>query len=223
MSASYRGILFDLDGTLVDTLQLILESYRYTMRTHLGEALPDERWLRTMGRPLKVQLQEFAETPEQAEAMFQTYLDHNEENQERLIRSFPGVKETVEELLRSGYRVGIVTSKITENAWRELRSCRLDDLFETVIGATDVENPKPHPEPVLRGLEAIGCAPEETLLVGDSVYDLQSGRAAGVDTAAALWGPFDRETLAESEPDYWLTDIGELSDLLDGQREVDGG
>ena len=223
MSASYRGILFDLDGTLVDTLQLILESYRYTMRTHLGEALPDERWLRTMGRPLKVQLQEFAETPEQAEAMFQTYLDHNEENQERLIRSFPGVKETVEELLRSGYRVGIVTSKITENAWRELRSCRLDDLFETVIGATDVENPKPHPEPVLRGLEAIGCAPGETLLVGDSVYDLQSGRAAGVDTAAALWGPFDRETLAESEPDYWLTDIGELSDLLDGQREVDGG
>ncbi len=76
---------------------------------------------------------------------------------------------------------------------------------------------------MLRGLALIGCEAVETLLVGDSVYDLRSARAAGVEAAAALWGPFDRETLAEGSPDHWLEDIGELMALLNARGEVKGG
>ena len=223
MSRRWRGVLFDLDGTLVDTLDLILSSYRHTMRAHLGEAPPDAQWMRTMGRPLKVQLEDFAETPEQLESMFETYLEHNEANQERLVRSFPGVREAVAAIREAGYRLGIVTSKINENARREMRSCGLDGLFDALVGANDVEHPKPHPEPVLRGLDAIGCAADETLLVGDSVYDLDAGRGAGVATAAALWGPFERQELAASEPNYWLEDISALLELLDVRAEAHGG
>lgn len=223
MSGRWRGVLFDLDGTLVDTLDLILASYRHTMRAHLGEAPPDAEWMRTMGRPLIVQLEEFAQTPEQRQSMFEMYLAHNEANQERLVRSFPGVKEAVAAIREAGYRLGIVTSKIGANARRELRSCGLDGLFDALVGATDVAHPKPHPEPVLRGLDAIGCAADETLLVGDSVYDLEAGRAAGVETAAALWGPFERARLAESEPDYWLEDISALLELLDVRASARGG
>jgi pyrophosphatase PpaX len=223
MSRRWRGVLFDLDGTLVDTLDLILASYRHTMHAHLGEAPPDAEWMRTMGRPLIVQLEDFAETPDQLQSMFEMYLAHNEANQERLVRSFPGVREAVAAISEAGYRLGIVTSKINENARRELRSCGLDGLFDALVGANDVDHPKPHPEPVLRGLEAIGCAADETLLVGDSVYDLEAGRAAGVATAAALWGPFEREQLAVSEPDYWLEDVPALLGLLGVKAGADRG
>ena len=211
----FAGVLFDLDGTLVDTLDLILASYRHTMREHLGTVPPDEEWLRTMGTPLAAQLRDFAKTPEQAEAMLQTYLIHNEEHQERLIRRFPGALEAVRAIRAAGYRVGIVTSKLGDNARRELTSCGFDGLFDALVSASDVERPKPHPEPVLRALAAIEAPADTALLVGDSVYDLRAGRAAGVDTAAALWGPFDRSALAAGQPDYWLEDLDELLELLD--------
>ncbi len=213
-ASKYRGVLFDLDGTLVDSLDLILSSYRHTMAAHLGRVPPDELWLATMGMPLRVQLERFAGTPAQLEAMFATYITHNEANHERLIRPFPGMRDAVQALRRTGYRLGVVTSKIGEHASRELRSCDLEGLFDGLVSATDVERPKPHPEPVHRGLESIGTAAGETLMVGDSLYDLQAARAAGVDTAAALWGPFDRSQLADGDPTFWVDDVGELLALL---------
>lgn len=221
----YRALLFDLDGTLVDSLELILGSYRHTMAEHLGRVPPDEEWMVTMGKPLRVQLQSFAQTPEQLEAMFRTYIEHNEANNQRLIRPFPGMREAIESLRRDGFRMGVVTSKIGEHAWRELRSCGLDGLFDGLVAADDVQRPKPHPEPVLRGLQSIGAAAHETLMVGDSVFDLEAARGAGVDTAAALWGPFDRERLAVGQPTYWVRHIDELLALLkvagpSGAREV---
>ncbi len=211
----YRALLFDLDGTLVDSLDLILSSYRHTMAEHLGRVPPDEAWLVTMGRPLRVQLESFARTPEQLEAMFRTYIDHNEANNQRLIRPFPGMREAIESLRGAGFRMGVVTSKIGEHARRELRSCGLDGLFDGLVAADDVQRPKPHPEPVLRGLQSVGAAAEEALMVGDSLFDLESARAAGVDTAAALWGPFDRDRLAAGEPTHWVRHIDELLVLLE--------
>ena len=93
MTSNYSGILFDLDGTLVDTIGLILESYRHTMSQHLGSVPEDAEWLATLGQPLRIQLREFAKSPEQLESMFQTYLEHNQANHERLARSFPGMVE----------------------------------------------------------------------------------------------------------------------------------
>lgn len=223
MTPHYEGILFDLDGTLVDSLELILSSYRYTMSKHLGREMPDEAWLNTMGKPLKVQLQSLAESPEQLEAMFQTYIAHNEANHRRLIRPFPGMKEAVTALRRAGYRLAVVTSKIKDHTLRELRTCELEGLFDGLVSASDVKRPKPDPEPVILGLRSIGIAASDALLVGDSLFDLLSARAAGVDTAAALWGPFDRIRLAPGKPDYWLDDVSGLLSLLGLTPEVGGG
>jgi pyrophosphatase PpaX len=223
VSPRYRGILFDLDGTLVDSLELILSSYRYTMSVHLGHVPPDEAWLSTMGKPLKVQLECFADSPERLEAMFATYIAHNEAHHERLTRPFPRMKETVTALHRAGYRLAVVTSKIGEHAIRELRTCGLHGLFHGLVSATDVQRPKPDPEPVLLGLRSIDTSARETLMIGDSLYDLQAARAAGVDCAAALWGPFDRERLAPGQPDYWLEDVSELLALLELEPEARDG
>ncbi|NIU53585.1 MAG: HAD hydrolase-like protein, partial [Gemmatimonadetes bacterium] len=87
-------------------------------------------------------------------------------------------------------------------------------LFDGLVSVSDVDKPKPDPEPVVRGLQSIDLAPDQALLVGDSPYDLLAGRAAGVDTAAALWGPFDRERLADGRPDHWLESVDALLALL---------
>ncbi len=224
MTDRYRGILFDLDGTLVDSLDLILASYRHTMKTHLGRVLPDEEWKITLGTPLRVQLKSFASSPEQAESMFKTYIEHNEANHERLIRPFPGMRDAAEALRRAGYRLAVVTSKLGPNAERELRSCGLDGLFDALVSASDVQRPKPDPEPVVMGLQSLDLPAADALLVGDSLYDLLAGRAAGVDTAAALWGPFDRQHLAEGRPNHWLETIDQLLALLNVESaEGNGG
>jgi pyrophosphatase PpaX len=218
----YRGILFDLDGTLVDSLQLILSSYRHTMQQHLGVAPPDEEWLETMGTPLREQLRPFAPGPRQLDEMLRTYIAHNEANHRRLLRTFPGMTETVRRLRSAGYRLGVVTSKIREHAIRELRACRLDGLFHGLVSASDVTRPKPDPEPIRLGLESIGVAAGDCLMVGDSLFDLQAASAAGVDAAAALWGPFDRAQLAAAEPDYWLEEVADLLILLDIKEDALG-
>ena len=87
---------------------------------------------------------------------------------------------------------------------RGLKVAGLEAAFGVIVGADDVKHPKPHPEPVLSALQQVGAQPGEAVFIGDSRHDLESGRAAGVKTAAALWGPFDRAHLADLEPDYWL-------------------
>jgi pyrophosphatase PpaX len=220
VTRNYRGILFDLDGTLVDSLDLILSSYRFTMSAHLGHVPPDEAWLSTMGRPLRVQLKSFSEDPEQLEAMFQTYVTHNQANHDRLIRPFPGMREGVFRLRHAGYRLCVVTSKIRDHALRELRTTRLDGLFDGLVSADDVQRPKPDPEPVLLALDNIDVGGQDALMVGDSLYDLESARSAGVDAAAALWGPFRREQLEEGRPTYWAHDLTDLLAILnlDGEE-----
>lgn len=216
MSAAFRTLLFDLDGTLVDSRELILDSFRYTMRTHLGLVPPDSTWLTTMGTPLRAQLRDFARSEEEHRAMVATYMAHNHAAHDAMIRSFPGVCETLERLASEGYRLGIVSSKLSEAVALGLRACGIRaELFGSVIGADTVSRHKPDPVPVLAALAELGEAePRRALFVGDTVFDLRAGRAAGTFTAAALWGPCDRAALEPAEPDFWLPRIEAVFDVL---------
>jgi pyrophosphatase PpaX len=91
----------------------------------------------------------------------------------------------------------------------------LDRAFEIIVGADNVTHPKPHPEPVLKALELLDADPERTVFIGDSRHDLECGRAAGVKTAAVLWGPFNRSHLEDLAPDYWLEKPAQLAQLYD--------
>lgn len=213
-----RTILFDLDGTLIDSLELILASYRHTMATHLGSVPPDRAWMRTMGTPLAAQLRDFARDEAEAEAMLATYLAHNARVHDRLVRSFRGVEETLTWLRLRGARLGVVTSKLRDGAERGLRACGLErGWFDVVVTASDPVPHKPDPAPVRLALERLEEAPSRAVLVGDSVWDLRAGRAAGTGTAAALWGPFGREQLEAEGPDYLLERIDEVRALVDAR------
>jgi pyrophosphatase PpaX len=212
----WRGVLFDLDGTLADTVELILRSYRHTMAVHLGETQPDERWIRTMGTPLRDQLRDFARSDAEAEAMLETYTSFQRGVHDEMVRPFPGALEVVAELRRRGSRVAVVTSKRGAVARRTLEVCRLWSEVEVVVTAEQVTRGKPDPEPVLRALGELGLErhPGEVLLVGDAPYDLRAGRSAGTRTAGALWGAFPRPALEAERPDYFLEQLSEVLDVV---------
>ena len=196
--------LFDLDGTIIDSIDLIIRSYRHTILAHRGYEPPDDIWMKGLGTPLRVQFREWTEDPSELEAMIATYRAYNLSHHDEMVTAYDGVVDAVRGLAARGKTLGLVTSKLRSGAFRGLRRVGLEDAFPTVVGADDVTHPKPHPEPVLTALERLGRGPEGVVFVGDSRHDIECGRAAGVKTAAVLWGPFGRSDLEDLHPDYWL-------------------
>jgi pyrophosphatase PpaX len=209
--------LFDLDGTLIDSIDLILRSYRHTMRVHRsGEPLPpDDVWMKGLGTPLWVQFRDWTHDEVEIAAMVATYRAYNLTHHDALVKPYEGVVAEVLKLKEKGKRLGLVTSKLKDGAMRGLKLAGLDQAFEIVVGAGDVTHPKPHPEPVLKALELLHASAAEAVFVGDSRHDLECGRAAGVKTAAVLWGPFDRSHLQDLNPDFWLEKPDQLAQLYE--------
>jgi pyrophosphatase PpaX len=206
--------LFDLDGTLIDSIRLILDSYHHTLTQHNLPARTDEDWLRGVGTPLSVQFSEWQESPEVLEAMIATYREYNLRHHDSMVTVYPGVLDAVREIKAVGIQTGLVTSKNRPGALRGLKLVGLEALMDVLVCADEVTNPKPHPEPVEKAVALLGADPASTVYVGDSIHDMHSGRAAGVKTAAALWGPFGRNYLESASPDYWLERPGDLVTLL---------
>ena len=200
----YRTALFDLDGTLIDSIRLILDSYHHTMATHGLPARSDEEWLAGVGTPLTVQLREWAHDPERMELLIATYREYNIRNHDAMVAAYPGVIEMVRAIRRAGLRTGVVTSKNRIGALRGLRRVGLEAEVEVIVAADEVTHPKPHPEPIAIALEKLTEEPERAIYFGDSVHDMEAGRAAGVATGAVLWGPFSRSHLEPTRPTHWL-------------------
>lgn len=207
----WAAVLFDLDGTLADTVPLILACYRHTMTVHRGGPLPDELWLRHVGRPLRDSMLDFADGPEEAERMRETYLNFQRDAHDRMVTPFPGVGVVVEALGDLGVPMAVVTSKTREMALRTLAVCGFGERFPVVVTADEVRNGKPHPEPVHLALGNLGVQDaSDVLFVGDSPHDLEAGRSAGVRTAAVTWGAAREYALRQSAPDYLVRRVEEL-------------
>ena len=212
-----KAVLYDFDGTLADSTELIMRSYRHTMTTHLGECPPDERWLEGFGTPLDTQIRRFARSAAEFGAMMDTYRGYQSLHHDTLLTPFPGTLETVDALARRGLRLAIVTSKHREATLRGMDLCGLVEHFPVIVTPEDVSHPKPHPEPVLHALDRLGVRPEEAVFVGDSPHDMAAGKAAGTRVAAALWGPFPREALERERPDWMLGAPGEVLEVVESR------
>jgi pyrophosphatase PpaX len=212
----YTTVLFDLDGTLIDSIKLILDSYHHTFSTHGLPAQADEFFLRGIGTPLAVQLAFWATEALSVDALVKTYRTYNLANHDACVKAYPGVVECVRALVAAGSRLGVVTSKNRDGTLRGLAAAGLVEAFEVLVCSDDVTNGKPHREPVDRAVGLLGANRDATLFVGDSIHDMHAGRHAEVHTAAALWGPFAREDLAASEPDHWAATPADVLDIVLG-------
>lgn len=208
-----RNILFDLDGTLLDTNELIIQSFQHTYQRHLNKQVDKEEIVKTFGEILKITLdREFGEASEEA---IKTYRNFQIGNFEKLIAIRIGVKEGVKELYRQGYKLGVVTSRLNDSAIKGLKHFGLMDYFESIIGADDTDIHKPDPTPAFMALEELGGKAEETLLVGDSPFDILCGKNAGITSVLVGWSALPMEMLLKCEPDYVVDSMEELLALVE--------
>ena len=207
------AILFDLDGTLIDTIELILSSAR-----HAFEEWPvrptDEEWVRGIGTPLVQQLRAYAANDDEVALLLARYRRYQNEHHDRLTRCYDDVPDVIAALADRGHQMAVVTSKASPIAHQSLAFVGLDHFFPVVVGYDDTARHKPDPEPVRVALSQLGVSPDDAVFVGDSPHDILAGNGADVMTIAALWGPFDRETLADARPDHFIECMAELPGVL---------
>ncbi len=206
-------LLFDLDGTLVDTIELLCQSMEFAFADYDGPRPTRDQWIAGIGTTLRSQLLAFSRESADLEWLIARYRIYQTEHFESMTAPYPGVTEVLTALHGAGHPLGVVTSKFHALARKVLDHVGYTPLFRVIVGGDSIENPKPHPEPVHFALAQLGASPAQTIFVGDSPHDIKSGNAAGVATAACLWGPFDRPTLAAAAPTHWLTSIYELPAL----------
>jgi pyrophosphatase PpaX len=212
--SSPAALLFDLDGTLIDSIELILGSARYAFVGFAGRAPNDEQWRAGIGRPLQTVLREYADDDAEAQRLFNRYREYQLEHHDRLVTAYDGVVDAIRSFAEARHPMALVTSKSDWMAEKALRHVGLAELLPVIVGCDTCVNHKPHPEPGERGLALLGASASNALFVGDSPHDVQSGLAAGVMTVGVTWGAFGRHELEEAGADVVIDRIEELPGLL---------
>jgi pyrophosphatase PpaX len=212
MDSKITTLLFDLDGTLVDTNELIIQSFLHTLGHYYPGRYKREDLLPFMGPSL---VETFSSMdPEKTEEMAQMYIDFNVENHDRYVTEFEGVYDTVKKLKEVGFKLGVVTTKRAETVALGLKFTKLESFFETIVTLDDVTKTKPDPEPVNKALELLESRPEEAMMVGDNSHDILAGRNAGTKTVGVAWSLKGKDFLQSYEPDYILDTMDDLLQIL---------
>ncbi len=221
--APLKAVIFDVDGTLVDTMELIHQSMRHATSEVLGRALTREELMANVGQPLPVQMKAF--DPEKVIELLEAYRLYNEEHHEALIREYPDVASSLARLQEKNLGIAVVTSKRRPSVEMALNSFpSLRDVTDVFVTMEDTAEHKPRPEPLLKGLEMLGGMPPDTAAyVGDAPFDVAAARAAGTVSVAVSWGAFTEETLREAGPDHLAPDLDGAVDFLLGLREKTTG
>ena len=209
-------IIFDFDGTLADTRQLIVETMQQTIQALELTPCTDEQCASMIGLPLK---QAFIELIPMSDEMGDRCVDtyrriFNENNALYVIPTFPNVIDTLFRLSAEGYILTSASSRSRKSLLDFVHTMHLEEIFSYILGADDVILSKPHPEPVLRTLEAFDCSPEEALVVGDMKYDIEMGRRAGTRTCGVTYGNGSPQDLREAGADFIVNNFEEILTLI---------
>lgn len=205
-------ILFDLDGTLVNTNDLILASFKHTIGHFMPEKAESFDITPYIGQPL-IDIFESIDK-DKAHEMLQMYRKHNAENHDLLIKEYDGVYEAVKQLKEHGLKLAVVTNKVHEMARRGLQATRLEPFFDVVVGFDDVSFGKPHAEPIMKALKSLDATPDSALMVGDSQFDVQAGKNAGTFTACVGWSLKKNEIIQQLKPDYVVHHMSEVVEIV---------
>lgn len=206
------AVLFDLDGTLIDSIALLIASMEYAFGDR-EQRPPVAEWVAMIGTPLDAMLRRWAVSDADVIALRARYREYQLEHHDTMTAAYPHAVEAVRALHDAGHPLAIVTSKLEAGARRSLAHIGIEKCFSAVVGIDATTRHKPLPEPVWFALERLGVPRHRALFVGDSTHDMRAGHAAGVVTGAALWGPFSRQQLETARPHHWLTGMHEVSPL----------
>ena len=208
----YQSVLFDLDGTLLNTNDLILQTFNYTLKEILGITVPQEQIFATYGRPLQEIMAEF--DAERADLLLTTYRAYNAQIHDEYVTLFDQVEETLAAFKDNGLKLSVVTSKKSDIAWHGLAHFHLEHYFDAFVGPEDTAEHKPAAAPALEALKRLGCTPDTAIMVGDSPYDILCGQRAGCQTAAVRYSVHALQELEALHPTFMLNTLADLLPIV---------
>lgn len=207
-----KACFFDLDGTLIDSIDLIVRCFQHATETHLGAPVDREAVLSLIGRPLRPELERLA--PGKGSLLTETYREMQFRLHDELVKPFPFVAGLVKTLAELPIPVGIVTSKARAGTLRALEMFQeTAELFHPIITVEDCEAHKPDPAPLLLAARTVGCAPDDAAYVGDTIFDMQAALAAGMLPVGVTWGVATEDALGKYTP-HVFHDISGLEAFL---------
>jgi pyrophosphatase PpaX len=211
--APFPVVLFDLDGTVVDSGAIILASMRHATREVLGIEAEDSELMQAVGGPgLEAQMAAFAS--DRVDELVRVYRAHNEPLHDEL-EACEGMEDVIVRLHEDGVRLGVVTAKRRSTVDLAFARLRVGHLFETVVGGDETEKHKPDPEPLLLAAHRLGVSPQDCAYVGDSPFDIRAAKAAQMYAIAVTWGGIhDRPKLEREQPDAIVDSAEELYGVL---------
>lgn len=205
-----KAILFDIDGTVLDSHEFIYAAFQYTLKKH-QRIVAEDLIIKASGKPL-LEFYQFILPDDDAEAMAQTHKDW-QEDKHHLAKPFSKVVETLKQLKKKKIKLAGVSSRTSTSLVKSLKTHDVYQYFDLVLGFDDVKNPKPHPEQLLKAMKALKVKKTETLMVGDTEKDIQAGRAAGVKTVGVLYGWLG-ENIKHSRPDFVIDNLEQLLKVI---------
>ncbi len=202
-------IMFDLDGTLLNTDLLIKKSFEYVFHKYLPHyKVSDEEYLSFMGPSLNITFERFFPS-NMVDELIQAYRDYNLPHHQDYVTIYPTVIETLQELKKLGYPMAVVTTKKKDAAMLGLDMFHITDYFDVIIGMEDVKEHKPSPEGIQKVMHILSC--KQGVMIGDNVSDIMAGKNAGVYTIGVNWTPKGTEDIKKSQPDLM---IDQMYDIL---------
>lgn len=208
-------VLFDFDGTIMDTNDIIIKSWQHTFFTLEGKERPEAEILATFGEPLQITMERFLPDYDTEEAI-EIYRSYQFEHYHDLIELFPGMEELIVRLKQEGYKLGVVTSRLRNSTEIGLNKFHLMQYFEAIVSADDTSKHKPDPEPVLIALEKLNSKPEEAVMIGDSMFDVLCAQNARVEAVLVSWAMAAKAQgkAGEIKPEYMIEEAGDLLEIL---------
>ena len=212
-------VLFDLDGTLIDSLELLVSAMQHAFDSFAGPRPTVEAWVATIGRPLIWQFGQYATSDEEVQALVRRYRSYQYEHHDRLTRAYPGIPALVARLHADGHLLGVVTSKTDHLAIRSLAHVGLASHFHAVVGADRTTRHKPEPDPIWFALDELQVERSQAVYIGDSSFDVLSANAAGVTSIGVTWGAASEAVLRTASPTHLVTSVTDLDSLLAKLRD----
>lgn len=207
-----KTVLFDLDGTLIDSIPLIKASFIHTFN-QLGIPWGNGEVLGTIGLPLRDVAKHYA--PGNEERFLDVYAKYQQDVQQEMLHPFPGAIDSLIHIRKKGYLTGVVTSKRRKPTRESLNITGLNDFLDVVVTVEDANQPKPHPDGLLNALKQLSVPPAEAVYIGDSIYDIMTGKNAGTSTIGVTWGIAAKKDLANQHPDFLVDSWEELITAID--------
>lgn len=207
-----EAVLFDLDGTIIDTNELIIESFLHALKGIVPESFGRTHIIPSMGQPLTMQLQQFSGW-QNVDDLTRLYREYNHLRHDEMVSLFPSVAEVIRALHEADIKIGIVTTKMRASSIRALELLGVYKYVDTLVALDDVQHAKPDPEPVAKAIAALKVDAAATFMVGDSSVDMKSAIAAGAIPVGVAWSLKGADLLFESGATCMLHEMNELLTL----------